>query len=161
MATNKGDTDTIDVDSLASSLEVTMSQYDFLMSRKRCIFKSPIALYRHNEKAYIPYAFSIGPLHHGRPNLKIAEAIKAKYLHDFIARSRSSNRNAMLKDLINSINALEREARECYAEPIGSIREEFLKILVIDGCFIIELLCRYNDEKLRTENDPIFSVSSG
>ncbi|XP_059446495.1 UPF0481 protein At3g47200-like [Corylus avellana] len=157
MAANRGDADTIDVERLASSIKVSMSKYDLFVSPNRSIFKTPIALSRHNKNAYIPNAFSIGPLHHGRPKLKTAETIKAKYLQGLI--SRSPDPNAMLKDLINSVNALEREAREYYAELIRYSREEFLKILVIDGCFIIELFCRFVYEDLRAENDPIFSMA--
>jgi hypothetical protein len=159
MAVNRGDTDTdtVDVEYLASSIEHMMSQ-DLFMSSKRCIFKTPIALYRHNENFYIPDAFSIGPFHHSCPNLKPTETIKAKYLLGLISRSRFPN--TLLKDFINTINALEREAREYYAGPIEYSREEFVKILVIDGCFIIELFCRNASKQLREENDPIFSMSS-
>jgi hypothetical protein len=155
MIVNRGSSDTIDVECLASSIEVMTSQYDLLMSPKRCIFKTPITLFRQNEKAYIPDAFSIGPFHHGCPNLKATETIKAKYLQGLISRS-----GVLLKDIINSINALEREARECYAGLIDYSREEFVKILVIDGCFIIELFCRNASKQLKEENDPIFSMSS-
>jgi len=159
MAVNNGDTDTIDVEHLTSSIQVTMSQYGLFMPPKRCIFKTPIALYRHNNKAYIPDAFSIGPLHHGRPNcpnFEATETIKAKYLQGFISRFQ----NPILKDLINSVSALEREAREYYAGPIDYSREEFVKILVIDGCFMIELFCRNASMKLREEKDPIFGMST-
>ena len=157
MAISSGDTYTIDVERLANSIELTMCE-DLFMSPKRCIFKTPIALSRLNETSYIPDAFSIGPFHHGRPNLKATEKIKAKYLQSFISRS-----NFLLKDLINSINNLEKEAREYYDRPIGYSPEEFVKLLVIDGCFIIELFCKYKEyisKRSIDENDPIFSMSS-
>jgi hypothetical protein len=67
--------------------------------------------------AFIPNAFSIGPLHHGHPNLKaIEKKIKAKYLQDLISQAPCPD--AMLKTLINSIMLVEKEARECYAEAI-------------------------------------------
>ena len=51
------------------------------------------------------------------------------------------------------------EARECYAGTIGYSSDEFVKILVIDGCFIIELFRKIADEELQEVNDPIFSMA--
>ena len=65
----------------------------------------------------------------------------------------------MLRILTNSVMELEKEARECYAGPIDYSPDEFVKILVIDGCFIIELLRKSADVELREENDPIFSMA--
>jgi hypothetical protein len=55
-----------------------MISYDLFMSPKCCIFKTPIILFRHNEQAYIPNAFSIGPFHHGNLNLKATKNKKLK-----------------------------------------------------------------------------------
>ncbi|KAB1212500.1 hypothetical protein CJ030_MR5G001034 [Morella rubra] len=74
----------INRDRLASSIEETMYQ-DLLMSPKCCIFRVPSILYRQNKEAFTPNAFSIGPLHHGHPNLKATEQIKFKYLQCLIA----------------------------------------------------------------------------
>ncbi|KAK7813894.1 upf0481 protein [Quercus suber] len=54
---------------------------------------------------------------------------------------------------------VEKEAREYYDGPIGYETNAFVKILVVDGCFIIELLRKftYNDRSL--PNDPIFTMS--
>jgi effector-binding domain-containing protein len=112
MAVNKGDNVIIDIDRLVSSIEDMMPR-DLSISSKCCIFKTPSILYRHNEKAYIPNAFSIGPLHHGSPNLKATEKIKAKYLQGLISRSYYPE---LLRTLIKSIMEVEKEARECYAE---------------------------------------------
>jgi hypothetical protein len=62
--------------------------------------------------SYIPYAFSIGRLHHGRQNLQAMEKIEAKYLQDLIDRSPIPFMK--LRELINSIQAVKNEARECY-----------------------------------------------
>ncbi|KAB1199056.1 hypothetical protein CJ030_MR0G027768 [Morella rubra] len=78
----------INMGRLASSIEETMSQ-DLLMSPKCCIFRVPNILYRQNNEAFTPDAFSIGPLHHGHPNLKATEQIKFKYLRCLIARSKT------------------------------------------------------------------------
>ncbi|XP_062152643.1 UPF0481 protein At3g47200-like [Alnus glutinosa] len=156
MAVNEGDSIRIDIDRLVSSIE-DMVSHDLIMPAKCCIFKTPAILYRHNEKAFIPDAFSIGPLHHGRPNLKATENIKAKYLQGLISRSYSPH--TILRTLIISITEVEKDARECYAEAIDYNPEEFVKILVIDGCFLIELFRKKAYLVAREEDDPIFTQS--
>ncbi|XP_059451130.1 UPF0481 protein At3g47200-like, partial [Corylus avellana] len=147
----------MDIDRLVSSIE-DMMPHELLMSSKRCIFKTPVILFRHNKKAYIPDAFSIGPLHHGSPNLKATEKIKAKYLQGLISRSPFPD-TLMLRTLIRSIMEVEKEARECYAEAVNYNPEELVKILVIDGCFIIELFRKKTCQELIEEDDPIFTES--
>jgi hypothetical protein len=115
MAVNKGDNVKIDIDRLVSSIE-DMMPHDLLVRPKCCIFKTPAILYRHNEKAFIPNAFSIGPLHHDSPNLKATEKIKVEYLQSLVSRSLFPD--TMLITLITSIIEVEEEARECYAEAI-------------------------------------------
>jgi hypothetical protein len=157
MAVNEeGDGVRIDIDRLESSIKDMIPHYS-LRPPKCCIFKTPVILYRHNKKAYIPDAFSIGPLHHGCPNLKATEKIKAKYLQVLISRSPSPN--TMLRTLIKSIMEVEKEARECYAEAIDYSPEELVRILVIDGCFLIELFSRNANMEFTEEDDPIFTKS--
>ncbi|XP_059451412.1 UPF0481 protein At3g47200-like [Corylus avellana] len=144
----------IDIDGLVSSME-RMVPHDVLMPPNCSIFKIPIILSRHNENAFIPDAFSIGPFHHGNQKLKATEKIKARYMHDLISRSRS--RDTILRTLISSIAEVEKEAREYYAEPINYSPEKLVEILVIDGCFLIELFCKRTYRDLRKEDDPIFS----
>lgn len=156
MAATREDNVRIDIESLACSIEEEMSSHKY-MSRKCCIFKTPAILSRCNEKAYIPNAFSIGPLHHGQPNLKATEKIKANYLRSLIDRLRF--REMTLVDIIDSIEKIEGDVRQYYAEPIGCSTEEFVKILVIDGCFIIELFRKFSYKELREKDDSIFSMS--
>lgn len=155
MAENKEDRAAIDIKCLVyHSINAQMSQ-DLFTSPNCCIFKTPTILLELNEKAYVPDAFSIGPFHHGHTKFEETEKIKITYLKGLI--SRSSSPEAMLKGLINSVERVEREARECYAGPIGYSPDEFVKMLVIDGCFIIEVFRK--DSEGTADNDPIFSMS--
>jgi hypothetical protein len=147
----------IDIKGLVSSIR-GMVPCDVPMMPHCCIFKIPITLSRHNKKAFVPDAFSIGPLHRRNKKLEATEKIKVKYLHDLI--SRSGSRDTMLETLVSSVARVEKQAREYYAEPITYDPKELVKILVIDGCFLIELLCKSHDNvTLKIENDPIFSRS--
>ncbi|XP_040996686.1 UPF0481 protein At3g47200-like isoform X1 [Juglans microcarpa x Juglans regia] len=154
-----GDSVIINIEGLAYSIEETMF-HDSLVPPKSCIFKIPNILYRQNEKAFIPDAFSFGPLHHGHPNLKAVEKIKLQYLQCLISRLHTSETGKIrVIDLIKSIEELEREARQYYAESIEYTPEEFVKILLIDGCFIIELFRKDAYKELREKEDPIFTMS--
>ncbi|XVE67722.1 hypothetical protein DITRI_Ditri09bG0011300 [Diplodiscus trichospermus] len=123
-------------ESLAPSLEKMMEEDAFLPSRC-CIFRMPSILYRHKEQAYISNALSLGSFHHGKPNLIGTEKIKSKYLQGIISRSHSPE--ARLRQCIDVVVEVEAEARECYSGIIGFSSDEFVKILVLDACFIVEL----------------------
>ncbi|KAG4151638.1 hypothetical protein ERO13_D04G078300v2 [Gossypium hirsutum] len=143
-------------ESVASSLENMMVRNNFLPSTC-CIFKTPSILYRHKEEAYIPNAFSFGPFHHGKPNLTETEKIKSKYLQCLIARSHSPE--ARLKQCIDVIKEVEEEARACYAGTIGFSHDEFVKILVLDACFIVELFRKDANLVSKDDDDPVFTMS--
>ena len=157
MAENEADSAAIDIEGLVSSIKAQMSQ-DQSMSPNCCIFRTPAILRELNEKAYVPNAFSVGPFHHGRPKYDDMEKIKYKYLQGII--SRSPRPDEMLRNLTKAVTDVEREARECYAGPISYRPDEFVKILVIDGCFIIELFRKIASEEAREDNDPIFTMAS-
>lgn len=148
---------TVDIDSLTSSVESMMSQ-NLIMPDKVCIFKVPHILRRHSEKAYTPNAFSIGPWHRHHPLMKSTEKIKLKYLKGLLCQRSAS---ITLKGLIKSTRVIEKEARSCYAGPIDVGVEDFVRMLVIDGCFLIELFRKDHDHENhpREDDDPIFNMS--
>ncbi|KAG5254418.1 UPF0481 protein [Salix suchowensis] len=121
------------------------------------MIRVPPILRRHRESAYIPNAFSIGPWHRNLPLMESTEKIKLKYLKGLL--SRESKSGVTLKELYDSTKEIEKEARSCYAEPIDDAEEDFVRILVIDGCFLIELFRKDNDDSLREKDDPIFNMA--
>ncbi|EXC31343.1 hypothetical protein L484_017623 [Morus notabilis] len=166
----------IDVEALTKNIEGKLSG-ELSMSPLCSIFKIPTILLRHNQNAYAPNAFSFGPFHHNKENLKPTERIKARYLRDLISRLIDSDpnnpnpnmdpvqtRTLMIKTLTEAINKKRKEARQYYAGPIGMEEDKFVEVLVLDGCFIVELLRKKAYEGLRDrengqERDPIFSMS--
>ncbi|KAL5797164.1 hypothetical protein ACOSQ2_001984 [Xanthoceras sorbifolium] len=156
MADSQKNHTAINIESVASSFENMMSG-KLYMSPNCCIFKTPTILHRHNEKAYEPNAFSIGPFHYGKDQLKPTQKIKLKYLQGLLRRS--IHEKEQLRQLIAAIRGVEGEARECYAGSIKFGAEEFVQILVLDGCFIIELFRKDFNEVPRDPDDPIFSMS--
>ncbi|KAJ6302202.1 hypothetical protein OIU77_016316 [Salix suchowensis] len=146
----------VDIDHPSSSIAIMMSQ-NLIMSDKCCIFRVPPILRRHRESAYIPNAFSIGPWHRNLPLMESTEKIKLKYLEGLL--SRESKSGVTLKELYDSTKEIKKEARSCYAEPIDDAEEDFIRILVIDGCFLIELFRKDQDSGLREDDDPIFNMA--
>ncbi|GMN41490.1 hypothetical protein TIFTF001_010697 [Ficus carica] len=158
MAEVRGDHIKIEVDALANGLENKMRSTNLNISPRCCIFKVPNILRRHNPEAYAPNGFSIGPYHYGKKHLKATQKIKLKYLHDLI--SGFEDPKAKLRTLIEAISEVQQEARDCYADPIDHIsQDEFINILVLDGCFLIELFRKNADDKLQKNDDPVFKMS--
>ncbi|KAK9946033.1 hypothetical protein M0R45_011516 [Rubus argutus] len=117
-----------------------------------CIYKVPERLRRVSEKAYTPQVVSIGPLHHSKVGLKAMEVHKKRYLQDFISRSKGS-----LEEYVVNMKNQEAKLRNCYAETIQFGSDEFVKIILVDAAFIIEVLLRYHFHELQEENDRIFN----
>ncbi|KAK3205158.1 hypothetical protein Dsin_019204 [Dipteronia sinensis] len=82
---------------------------------------------------------SIGPLHHGREELKPMEDYKRRYLKEFLQRTEVS-----LEDFIKFINDKEVKIRNCYAETIRHSSDDFVKVILVDAAFTIELILRYS-----------------
>ncbi|KAJ4729435.1 hypothetical protein OWV82_002216 [Melia azedarach] len=128
-----------------------------IMSLNASIFRTPKILFRHNERAYLPNAFSFGPFHHADEQLKLTHRIKWKYVQGFLRRS--PNPAAKWRQLTDAIRSVKGAARECYAGSIEFGEEEFLEILVVDGCFIVELFRKDSGLVGKDQDDPIFNMS--
>ncbi|KAL5060183.1 hypothetical protein RYX36_031787 [Vicia faba] len=102
--------------------------------RSCCILRVPQSLIEANGKAYQPRIVSIGPYHRGQPRLNMIEEHKYSYLNSLLTRTQLS-----LEEILKAIAPLENEARECYSETIQLDSHEFVEMMVLDGCFIIEL----------------------
>ncbi|KAJ0112228.1 hypothetical protein Patl1_03001 [Pistacia atlantica] len=144
---------------LPSSYENLMG-YELSLPSNSSIFQTPKILSRHNEAAYKPNAFSIGPFHYGGANkqMEATQKIKLKYFRDLLSRSKDPEE--LYSRHTATVRSVQRQAWDCYAGPIeGRVEEKFVEILVLDGCFISELFRRDAKNKLRDPNDPIFSMS--
>jgi hypothetical protein len=122
------------------------------LSSACAIYKVPQQLRHVNEKAYTPKVVSIGPLHHGSEDLKAMEEHKLRYLRDFIGRTEKTP-----EYFLEVVRKNEAKLRDCYAETIEFNSEKFVKIILVDAAFILEVLLKSFDPKLREENDRIFN----
>ncbi|XVF38956.1 hypothetical protein REPUB_Repub20aG0147600 [Reevesia pubescens] len=120
------------------------------------IFKVPHQLRRINEKAYEPQFISIGPDHRGKDHLKAMETHKLHYLKMHLQR-----RNESVGRYVDAMRALEDRARNCYVDAVDDVSPEaFVEMMILDGCFIVELIARYVEKELRDENDDLFKLNS-
>lgn len=97
-------------------------------------------------EAYTPKIVSIGPFHHGKSSkLESMEEIKLRYLDKLCKR-----KNIGLETCFEKIYGIEEQARESYSEDFPS--EGFVQMMVVDGCFIVELLLSQDQDD---QTDPI------
>ncbi|XP_048330990.2 UPF0481 protein At3g47200 [Ziziphus jujuba] len=143
-----------DIENSYVSIAISMTEeLDSLppLSSVCCIYRVSERLRLVNEKAYTPQVVSIGPLHHGKDCLKAMEEHKKRYLRDYLKRT-----NTSLENYIKIIKQNELRLRSCYAETIGFGSDEFVKIILVDSAFIIEVLLRYSFTESGDEPDRIF-----
>lgn len=101
-----------------------------------CIYKIPPTMYRPETRAaFEPNIVSVGPYHHGVARLQAMEKIKRQVVHRIFSGNRDTLDSAMEK-----VESFEERARNCYSERITLSRDRFLKMMLIDGCFVNELL---------------------
>jgi hypothetical protein len=149
------------LDDLESQINKTIEQTQSeLAERTCCIYNLPSTLLAtNNNEAYHPRVVSIGPRHINHGAVKGMEKHKLEFLADLLKR-----KNLVLNDLLESLRPLDQEkARECYSKEInlGPLNDDhFLKMMVLDGCFLLELFLKAHaaDKKRK---DPLFQMSTG
>ncbi|KAI7987499.1 UPF0481 protein [Camellia lanceoleosa] len=118
------------------------------------IYRVPKWLYNLNKKAYTPRLVSIKPFHYKDQHLKTPMAdIKMNYVNSFLARMS----NIGVAEAINETQIMEEtkeeslltDARKCYAEEVDDELDD--EMLVIDRCFILELLYKFQEKGLHQQ----------
>ncbi|KAF5464945.1 hypothetical protein F2P56_014982 [Juglans regia] len=124
-------------------------------SEERCMYKVHEQLRKVNEKAYKPMLLAIGPYnYHGKVGQGFMEEHKLRYLKQMLKRTNESSVEAYFR----ALRELEERARNCYVECISLTTNEFVEMMLLDGCFIIELFHKLEDETPRDDHDPIFQM---
>ncbi|XXG52843.1 hypothetical protein AAC387_Pa03g1050 [Persea americana] len=130
-------------------------KYDGLeRSNERRIPKIPRVPQQHRQgdnEAYEPRVISIGPYHRGNPRLQRMENQKLACMRQLVNRCSLEhclehcmrqlvNRCSLehcLEHCLREIEAMESRARSCYSENINLESEEFVEMMLMDGCFIV------------------------
>ncbi|KAL6344891.1 hypothetical protein AAG906_006647 [Vitis piasezkii] len=142
---------------LKSSKEVATSLQGMLerltpLSTTCCIYRVPQKLRKVNMEAYTPRVVSIGPLHHRKRHLVAMEEHKLRYLQNFLSKSSKT-----LEECVEIISREEKRARDCYMERINMSSKEFVEMILVDGCFIIEVILGFWNRRTGKPDDRIFN----
>ncbi|XP_030962154.1 putative UPF0481 protein At3g02645 [Quercus lobata] len=119
-----------------------------------CIYKVPKRLSKVKEQPYTPKLISIGPVHHNNGEFKDMQMVKERYFKAFFSRTCKGQ-----KEFACIIEKNKDKICNCYAPEISQCieNENFVKMVLLDSIFIIELFMRsYREED---ENDYILSKS--
>lgn len=151
-----------------------------------CIYRVPEKLRKLKEDGYNPRVVSIGPFHRNKGNLGPMTQHKWYYMACFIDQCTEVEEDAdkcleeveedadkrldkeardecaakCLEECINTIYCFDEGIRQCYTEEINFKEHELAEMMLLDGCFILELFLRF-DENLKyisqneRESDPV------
>ena len=126
--------------------------------KKRSIYKVPPHMTDLNNNAYQPQVVSFGPYHHGEEHLMPMEEHKHRALFHFLKR-----RKMPLQTTVDNLTKVVQDLKDSY-DLLGDAWQlhtgRFLRLMVLDGCFMLEVLCYYADfghSGNYALNDPIFS----
>ncbi|XP_031111810.1 UPF0481 protein At3g47200-like [Ipomoea triloba] len=149
---------------------------------ERPIFRVHDILRNVNKTAYEPEIISIGPYHWGKESLSTMEKHKLRYLNQlFDAKVKEAKellakrgrivgtfdrgdegsddiKEKICKNFLQELREVAKGAREKYVGSLSLNDEQFVKMLLLDGCFIIQLLRKDSMPELISEDDPIFKV---
>jgi hypothetical protein len=107
-----------------------------------CIYKVPKLLRKVNEDAYTPKLISIGPFHHIGKELRDMEMHKLRYFKKFLDRTGKSE-----EDFRKIIEDDEKKIRLCYSEDYSLNSGNFVKMILLDAIFIIELFLKVKEKR--------------
>ncbi|XP_010263182.1 PREDICTED: UPF0481 protein At3g47200-like [Nelumbo nucifera] len=109
--------------------------------------KSLSSIYRIQEQLgdinYVPQIVSIGPFYYKSRRLQGTRKQKNKYLKWFLPRNPNCSWEKTLDNCVKVLKENEENARRWYSEEIEfKDRADFVTMMLVDGCFLLELLCR-------------------
>ncbi|KAA8524572.1 hypothetical protein F0562_010995 [Nyssa sinensis] len=125
-------------------------------SNSASIHRVPKEFRQSNEKHFTPTIISIGPLHAKEENLCPAHLLKLSYLKFFLTELQPGK---TLKDLIQIIRGEEEKARLCYDVNIYIDTDDFVRMMVLDGCFILGLILEHPNMSIKTNDSQLGSAA--
>ncbi|KAF9689058.1 hypothetical protein SADUNF_Sadunf01G0052300 [Salix dunnii] len=124
---------------------------------RRSIYKIPASVTAQNETAYMPQTVSFGPYHHDESHLKPMEEHKKRALTYYLNRA-----GRPLQAVVQSLNEDFQVLRDSYDmldESWKDDKKKFLQLMILDGCFMLEIIRLGTHSSLDgyAANDPVFS----
>ncbi|KAG5227640.1 UPF0481 protein [Salix suchowensis] len=146
----RNDRVSLDINRLTESVQAELKTLH-AFSDKCSIYRVPKSLRGSKEYAYTPQIVSIGPIHHGKEELKEMEVHKKLYLQEFLTRGQVS-----VERCIAAIAERETRLRNCYADNFEKITtEDFVKMVLLDSSFIIMVFLKLRADEFQINNDHI------
>lgn len=157
----------IDVDSMVENIQ---KKFQEIIEEPPILCRIPDDIRGKHGSAYEPKVIAIGPYHRnngGRggdihPRLLPMEENKLLYLSDLCKRSiprdgeNEGTEKEILKNYITAVHGQEQKARKKYCRSSFEMSsEEFVKMLVLDACFIVELMFKQEERKLHFGSIPM------
>ncbi|KAL5976797.1 hypothetical protein ACLOJK_021131 [Asimina triloba] len=138
------------VDSLKQELHNNTSG----SSRSYCIYKIPLVLEKRDDSSMYPVV-TLGPIlqYHFTTHSAI-EKQKWRYLREALF---PAGHGGGLERFLEEIKHLEQSARDCYAKTLLDIdSNKFVKMMLLDGCFVIQFLLKGTQRQPISPDDSIF-----
>ncbi|KAL5203623.1 hypothetical protein ABZP36_008494 [Zizania latifolia] len=131
--------------------------------QRHSIYRVPACIKDLNSKAYQPQVVSLGPFHHGDPALLPMEEHKRRALRHLLRRA-----GRPLDDFVDAVEEVAEQLECAYVDlggewrggsGGGEARERFMEMMIVDGCFLLEVMRTAAGKHLDdyASNDPIFS----
>ncbi|XP_065878739.1 uncharacterized protein [Euphorbia lathyris] len=126
-------------------------------AQKSCsIFRVPQNILDLHPRSFQPGIVSIGPYYHGEKKLQMMEEHKCRILGFFLDQLQEFG--VVLDHLYQAIKEKEDQIRACYSQNIDKYSSgDLIEMMILDGCFIIQLLCVVGRIIIPESDDPIFN----
>ena len=139
---------------LVNDMREMLNNLEPPLSTDCCIYRVPYRLRKLNEESYTPKVVSIGPFHQGNRRLQTMENKKVRCLNSFLKRVELN-----LEDLVSTIKQLEGRTRGYYGEIIQLNSNDFVKMILLDVSFILEMFWKYDELAWSSDLSPWLHVS--
>ncbi|RLN22145.1 Protein of unknown function DUF247 [Panicum miliaceum] len=138
------------VTSLEASVEATLSTLrEQAQKQPFTIFRVPAYIRESSRAAYEPRMVSIGPYYNGAAAPRSMEDHKWRFLDDLLSRNPGISSSVLIQEM----RSLEARARACYSERPALDSDDFIRMLLLDGCFILEFLFKWHTKELDATSD--------
>ncbi|BAU01540.1 hypothetical protein LR48_Vigan10g214300 [Vigna angularis] len=98
---------------------------------------------KHSKKHYSPRLLSIGPIHHGEPNLELGEKYKRMWAAKYLERTKQDGETLYEKFALH-VNQLKEQYAEDVVRHFRGDDENFSWMLFVDGCSLLQILDKGN-----------------
>ncbi|CAN6356041.1 unnamed protein product [Urochloa humidicola] len=143
----------------AAVADVATSEQESARWRLHSIYRVPACIKDLNRKAYQPQVVSLGPFHHGEPQLLPMDAHKRRALVHFLRRARRP-----LAEFAAAVTGARERLEGAYQglgdEWRGAGEHRFVELMVTDGCFLLEVMRTATGWEVNdyAGDDPVFSA---